>query len=111
MSPRAFGLCLAVIVLWYLTQQKRMVILSVNSPARDLRKVVDASMIREDLDFIHHRERAKICRPVYHVMKNPNLMRDYERDNGYWETARITLRCDNAAEDAGFPLGGTRYYV
>lgn len=87
--------------------EQQTITLTQNSQTQDFQLVAEAAKQRDDLDFIHDRERAKICRPVYFMMQNPGRM-----DDAYdWQKARIQLRCDSAAEDAGFPSEGTQYFV
>lgn len=98
------------VVLGYLlvvVLKKRSITLNPNSSTRAFQLVTDAAQRRADLDFMHDRERAKICRPVYFMMQNPDRMNDkYD-----WQKARIKLRCDSAAEDGGFPPNGTQYFI
>lgn len=108
MSRNAFIIAVIFIVVWYFVQPKRVIRLSTNSPNRDFERVADAAMLRPDLSMINNEERAKICRPYYFMNAHPDRMMQGTYD---WTAARVKLGCDNAAEDVGFPPGGTLYWV
>lgn len=108
MSRNAFMIGVLLIAVWYFIQPKRVIRLSPDSSNRDFERVTDASKARTDLSFITNEERAKICRPYYFMNNNPDRMTQDDYD---WTAARVALGCDNSAEDVGFPIGGTLYWI
>ncbi len=108
MGRNAFMIGVLLIAVWYSVQPNRVIRLSPESPNSDFERVTNAAMTRPDLGVITNEERAKICRPYYYMNAHTDRIMQGDYD---WTNARTVLGCDNAAEDVGFPPGGTYYWV